>query len=171
MPYKTSDRTLPLDTAFTLGNEQFPSNWLRLSTEEDREKRGIKWEQPPELQFKDDRFYRNWIEDGKVKSEPKELEGLKRTMMVDCRRVAHVSLAGSDWMVIRKLDVGDSIPAEWKAWRELVRIECDRQEGQITEARDVDALAAITPNWPLNPDEVAEQERREAEIDAARESE
>lgn len=167
MPYKCNDRTLPLDTAFTLGNEQFPSNWLRLSTEEDREKRGIVWEQPPELQFKDDRFYRNWVEDGKVVSEPKELEGLKRTMLVDCRRVAHVSLAGSDWMVIREMDIDSPIAEDWAEHREAIRAESNRQEGQIKEAQDVDALAAITPNWPLNPDEVAEQERWEAERSAA----
>lgn len=167
MPYKVNDRTLPMDVPFSLEDKNFPANWLRLSTSEDRAKLGIKWEQPPELQFKDERFYRNWVEDGKVVSKPRDLDQLKRQMLADCRRVAHAMLSGSDWMVIRREDVGDPIPSEWQTWRELVRYESTRQEQQINEAKDVEALANIVPNWPMSPDDEAMKAYHEAERRAA----
>ena len=163
MPYKVESRTLPMDVAFTLGNEQFPDNWLRLATAEDKAKRGIEWEQPPELKFKNEKFYRNWVEDGKVVSEPRELDGLKRRMLGDVRRNAHSLLSGSDWMVVRSAEGGGMPSEDWSEWRSDVRAECNRQEGQIDEAEDVEALANIVQNWPTNPDNIAEQERIEAE--------
>ena len=51
MPYKHKDRTLPMDAPFTLGDEQFPANWLRLATAEDKSKRGITWEQPVAVSY------------------------------------------------------------------------------------------------------------------------
>lgn len=167
MPYKANDRTLPMDAPFVLNNEQFPANWLRLATAEDKAKRGIEWEQPVELKFKDERFYRNWVEDGAVRSEPRDLGELQRRMLADARRNAHALLSGSDWMLIRDVEMGVEWEGEqhgnWMRWRALVRGECNRQEQQIGEAKDVDALAAIVANWPMNPDEVAERERRERE--------
>ena len=49
-----------------------------------------------------------------------------------------------------------------------MRAAANHQCGQVEEATSVDALMAITVNWPENPDSIAERERREAEIEAAR---
>lgn len=163
MPYKVESRTLPMDAPFTLGNEQFPANWLRHATDEDKAKRGIVWEQPVELEFKDERFYRNWVEDGAVRSEPRDLDQLKRKMLGDVRRTAHSLLSGSDWMIIRETEGGAAPSDDWKEWREAVRAESNRQEQQIASANDVEVLSVIVSEWPLNPDELEARARHEAE--------
>tara|TARA_R110002020_G_scaffold172904_1_gene363419 strand:- start:82 stop:597 length:516 start_codon:yes stop_codon:yes gene_type:complete len=167
MPYKHESRTLPMDTAFTLGNEQFPANWLRLSNADDKAARGIVWEQPVELTFKDKRWYDNRVVDGEVISAPKNLDNLKEKMIADAKKSAHNLLSVSDWMVIREADIDTPVAEDWAEHREGVRAESNRQEEQITAAADVEALAAIIGNWPENPDEKVRREKSEAEIAAA----
>jgi hypothetical protein len=43
MPYQLGDRTLQLDVAWEHNDVQYPANWLRLSTEQDRAELGITW--------------------------------------------------------------------------------------------------------------------------------
>ena len=56
MPYKLGDRTLQLDVAWEHNDVQYPANWLRLSTEEDRASLGITWE-AESIRAWDQRFY------------------------------------------------------------------------------------------------------------------
>tara|TARA_Y100000310_G_scaffold338667_1_gene429041 strand:- start:1001 stop:1480 length:480 start_codon:yes stop_codon:yes gene_type:complete len=151
MPYKHEDRTLPMDVAFTLGDEQFPANWLRLSNTDDKATRGIVWEKPIERTFKDKRWYDNRVVDGEVISTPKDLDGLKKKMVTDAKKTAHNLLSVSDWMVIREADIDTPVAQDWAEHREAVRAESNRQEEQIAAAADVEALAAIVSNWPKNP--------------------
>ena len=44
MPYKLGDRTLALDVPWEHNDVQYPANWLRLSTAQDRAELGIVWE-------------------------------------------------------------------------------------------------------------------------------
>ena len=169
MPYKHESRTLPMDVAFTLGNEQFPANWLRLSNTDDKAARGIVWEQPVELTFKDKRWYDNRVVDGEVISTPKDLDKLKEKMIASAKKAAHNLLGVSDWMVIREADIDTPVEQDWAEHREAVRAESDRQEEQISQAVDVEALAAIVINWPENPDEKVRREKHEAEIARANE--
>jgi hypothetical protein len=53
--YKVNNKPLQLDRAFTLGDIQYPANWLRFSSAEDRAALGITWE--TEATRADDRFY------------------------------------------------------------------------------------------------------------------
>jgi len=57
MAYKHNGKTLQMDRGFTLGDTQYPSNWLRLSTEADRTALGITWEDDPVRA--DDTYYQN----------------------------------------------------------------------------------------------------------------
>ena len=168
MPYKHEDRTLPMDTAFTLGNEQFPANWLRLSNTDDKATRGIVWEKPIERTFKDKRWYDNRVVDGEVISTPKDLDGLKEKMIADAKKTAHNLLSVSDWMVIRKAETDAPIAEDWATHREAVRAISNQHEEAIIAANDVDALAAINKsNWPESPDDKVRREKREAEVAAA----
>ena len=67
MAYKINGETLPLSRSFKLGDIQYPSNWLQLSTEADRTALGITWEDDPVRA--DDRYY--W--DGDI-NNPKMLD-------------------------------------------------------------------------------------------------
>ena len=57
MGYSLNGKALPLDVVWTDPNGvQRPANWLRLSTERDRELLGITWSADPGNNF-DQRFY------------------------------------------------------------------------------------------------------------------
>ena len=43
MPYSLNGRTLALDVPWEHNDVQYPANWLRLSTEQDRAELGISW--------------------------------------------------------------------------------------------------------------------------------
>ena len=65
MPYKLGDRTLPLDRPWTYQEIQYPSNWLRLSTAQDRAELGIVWVDEPQRNW-DQRFYWGYDQDGNL---------------------------------------------------------------------------------------------------------
>ena len=52
-------------------------------------------------------------------------------------------LAPSDWRVIREQETGTDMDSDWKTWRAAVRTKCNAMQTQITNAANVDALAAL----------------------------
>jgi len=166
--YYSNDKKLPLDRAFTLNDISYPSNWLRIATAEDKEAAGIEQREEPVLQFKNEKFYYNTVQDGVVTSTPKDLDMLKRTMIAQVNRAAHSMLSGSDWMIVKQTETSTGILPQWGEYRTEVRAEANRQCGQVDEATSIESLMAITANWPEDPDAIAERERRDAEIEAAR---
>jgi len=170
--YKVNNKTLPLDRAFTLGNIQYPSNWLRRSTAIARLALGITWETEPVRA--DDRFY--WsgdinnpkaLEDreevdedgnpmyvkvlGEVDGEPAMVDsderlvvkGLKSNWIAQVKATAGGLLAGTDWMVIRKAERDVAIPADVVAARAAIVAEANRLETAITACADVTALIEV----------------------------
>ena len=102
MGYQIGDRKLPLDVAWTDADGiQRPANWLRLSTERDRELLGITWVDETADVY-DQRFYwsstnpKQLDDQPAVDAEGNELgytqTGLKtpveRTAGRDCRQLA-----------------------------------------------------------------------------------
>ena len=166
--YYHNDRKLPLDQGFKLDEISYPANWLRIASAEDKEAVGIEWRADPSLKFKNKKFYYNRVENGEVVSTPKDLDMLRRKMVNDANRAAHEMLSASDWMVVKQAETSTGILPQWGDYRAAVRAEANRQCGQVDEATSVESLMAITANWPRNPDELAEETRRDAEIEAAR---
>jgi hypothetical protein len=170
--YKVNNKTLPLDRAFTLGDIQYPANWLRRSTSIARLALGITWETEPARS--DDRFYWNGdinnpkaIEDreevdedgnpmyvkvlGEVDGEPAMVDsderlvakGLKSNWIAQVKATAGTMLAGSDWMVIRKAERDVAIPADVVAARAAIVAEANRLETAIAACADVSALIEV----------------------------
>jgi len=166
--YYHNEIKLPLDQGFKLDEISYPANWLRLASSDAKEAVGIEWRADPSLKFKNKKFYYNRVENGEVVSTPKDLDGLKRRMTGDANRAAHQMLSGSDWMVVRQQEAGVGLLPQWSEYRTEVRAEANRQCEQVDEATSIESLMAITANWPEDPDAVAERERRDAEIEAAR---
>ena len=52
-------------------------------------------------------------------------------------------LAPSDWRVIREQETGSAMDSDWKTWRAAVRTKCNSMQTQITNAANIDALAAL----------------------------
>jgi len=170
--YKVNNKTLPLDRAFTLGDIQYPSNWLRRSTAIARLALGITWETEPARA--DDRFYWNGdinnpktLEDreevdeegnpmyvkvlGEVDGEPAMVDsderlvakGLKSNWIAQVKATAGGLLAGTDWMVIRKAERDVAIPADVVAARAAIVAEANRLETAIAACADVAALIEV----------------------------
>ena len=171
MPYKTTDgRIIQSDVAFTLGDISYPATWIRNASEAEKEAIGLTWQDPPETQFKDSRFYDNHVAtDGTVTSTPKDVEQLKANLVGDAKRTANTLLDGSDWMVSANHERGRLMSEEWADYRADVLAECARLEEAYLAATDIEALLEVKANWPINPDEQAERDRMEAEDAAAKE--
>jgi hypothetical protein len=170
--YKVNNKPLQLDRAFTLGDIQYPSNWLRLATEADKAALGITWE--AEATRADDRFY--WsgditnpkaLEDrlevdedgnpmyvkvlGEVDGEPAMVDsderlvtkGLKSQWVAQVKDTAGSMLAGSDWMVIRKAERDVAIDADVVAKRAAILAEANRLEVAINACANVAALIEV----------------------------
>ena len=165
MPYKLDGRTLQLDRAFTDSTGvQRPANWLRLSTERDRELLGITWEAEIN-QVWDQRFY--WGYDSDNNLIPKQLDdepavdedgnelgytqtGLKTLWKGIQEETAGKLLAPSDWRVVKELEVNSSFanartayPSEWMTYRAAVRTACNTRQAEIDACSDVAALKEL----------------------------
>ena len=133
-----------------MGDIQYPSNWLRLTSDEEKSAIGISWH--PDPVFKDERWYYNTVKDGKVTSTPMDLEQLKERETANAKKNAGSMLSGSDWMVIRSIDEEERpVPTDWADYRTAVRTECNRLEEEIASA-DFEGLQSIEQNWPHDPD-------------------
>jgi hypothetical protein len=160
--FMLNHKPLAIDTAFTVGEGdnaiQYPSNWLRLASPEERAALGITEVADPESY--DDRFY--WgvnnpkqLEDISTFPEGSDVsvvesKGLKSQWSAQIKDTTNKLLSASDWMVIRKVERDVAIPVETVIYRVAVLAECDRLIAAIAGAADVDALAAVVnaQNWP-----------------------
>jgi len=70
-------------------------------------------------------------------------EGLKtiKKRMIDNQCAG--LLAPSDWRVVREQETGSAMDSDWKTWRAAVRTKCNSMQTQVTNAANVDALAAL----------------------------
>ena len=161
MGYQLADGTkLPLDVAWTDADGiQRPANWLRLSTERDRELLGITWVADTSNSY-DQRFY--WSptlakqlndeaildEDGNDTGEVQT--GLKTLWKAKQNEIAASLLAPSDWRVVKVLEVNTSfsaaktaMPEKWQTYRAAVRTACNTRQSEIDNCSDVPALKEL----------------------------
>ena len=71
------------------------------------------------------------------------IEGLKTIKKKTIDNQCAGELAPSDWRVIREQETGTDMDSDWKTWRAAVRTKCNAMQTQITNAANVDALAAL----------------------------
>jgi hypothetical protein len=153
MPYQLpGNRTLPMDTPWEYKKIRYPANWLRLSTQLDRDKLGIVWVEDPAPY--DQRFY--WGYDAEGHLIPKDHDQLIDQWKQQTRITAGSLLAPTDWMVIRETDNGTAMDPAIKTWRQDIRMATGTKIEAIEATDDTEALAAyITgteyPVWPSDP--------------------
>ena len=175
--FKIGTRTIQLDTPFTHNDIQYPANWIRLATEEDKSAIGLVWE--ADAVRADDRFY--W--DGNI-NNPKALEdklevdqdgnpmyvkvlgvvdgkpamvdsaerlvtkGLKSNFISQVKTTAGSILAQTDWMVIRKAERNVDIPTSVATYRASVVAKADELETAISAVTTVEQLIALDLSFP-----------------------
>jgi hypothetical protein len=177
MPFKLGTKTIQLDTPFTHNDIQYPTNWIRLASEEDKEAIGLVWEADPVRA--DDRYY--W--DGDI-NNPKALEdkeesdqdgnplyvkvlgvvdgkpamvdsdkrlvtkGLKSNFIAQIKTTAGSILAQTDWMVIRKAERNVDIPTAVATYRASVVAKATELETAIESVTTVEQLIALDLSFP-----------------------
>lgn len=136
------NKTLPLDAPFKHNGVQYPANWLRLTSLEEKEAIGITEVEDTTVHY-DDRFY--WGVDN-----PKDLATLKTLWTETVKQTANSLLSQTDWMVIRKADRDVAIPEATVTYRAAVLAECTRLVTAIAGAVDVPAFVTVVTaqNWP-----------------------
>ena len=149
--YRLPDgKTVSDDMAFTWDGIQYPSNWIKLSTQEDRDRIGLEGPLAPPPWY-DERFYWGYDEDGKL--IPKDHAGLVAMYCGYVRANANAILRDTDWIIIREADNGKPADPALKQWRQDIRLATGQKNAAIAATTDTAELAAyITgteyPVWP-----------------------
>jgi hypothetical protein len=157
---------LPEGTPFNLDGVQYPQNWLNLSTPQEKGRLGIV--DVVYGQRADDRYY--WVSEdapvvdgGVVKvnytNTPKDLFECQNQAVSAINAAAYSILLPSDWMVVKAMETGVAVEANWASWRQQIRDQAAAQVSAITACADVAALAALpSVEWAHDPNWVAPAE-------------
>jgi len=146
MAFKLDNKTLPLDVAFTSNGINYPANWLRLTTLDEKKAIGITEVADPATW--DQRFF-NGV--GVVK----DIAVLKPYWVSVQKDSANTLLSKYDWYVTRKAEKGTAIPSNVSTYRDAVRTACTAREGEINGAANTEALQALIDGtsmtaWPAD---------------------
>ena len=142
MAFTLNDKPLAVDVPFTVGDINYPANWLRLSTAKEKTDLGIKEVADPVI-F-DQRFY---YEDGRavigIDGEKIQVTCVKTTLKNQEKYTAAQYLSEYDWYVIRKAEKDTAIPSSVTTYRDAVRTACDTREKEIDACSDTAALVTL----------------------------
>lgn len=154
-------KPLALDTPFTTSDgTQYPSNWLRLSSLEEKEAIGIT--EQADSPVWDQRYYWGYDADGNL--IPKQLEdevvtpeggepytqtGLKTLHIQQTKETANKLLLPTDWYIVRKFERNINIPTDVAEYRAEVIAVSEQRETLISSVTTVQELEnLILPDWP-----------------------
>jgi hypothetical protein len=157
MAFKLDGKPLAVDVAFNHKDIQYPANWLRLSTADEKKDLGIT--EVADDPVYDSRFY--WG-DGTAKklTDTNEVDekgdplldedgnqvvtlGVKSVLKAQEKATAGSLLARYDWYVIRKAEASKAIPTAIKTYRTAVRTACATRETEIDNCADTAALVTL----------------------------
>ena len=128
-------RKLRQGRSFTDSNgTQYPSNWLKFSSNEDKTRVGITWEPDP-APF-DSRYYYS-------AGNPRPVADLKTNFAKEQKTAAGQMLSNTDWYVTRKAETGVDVPADVSTYRAAVRTVCNAREVEIASVTTTEELEAL----------------------------
>ena len=140
-------KPLALDVPFeTPDGTQYPANWLRLASPEDRKAIGITEVPDPPSPWYDQRFY--W-----GPGLPKDHGQLVTQWVDQTRYTANTILSPTDWMIVRSVDNGKAADPAVKTWRENIRSSSGLKISAIKATKTTEELAAFVTSpeysaWP-----------------------
>ena len=174
MAFKLDGNPLAVDVAFSHNDIQYPANWLRLSTAQEKKYLGIT--EVADDPVYDSRFY--WGNGtAKTLTDTNEVDengdplldengdqvvtlGVKSVLKAQEKVTAGTLLAPYDWYVVRKAEKSTAIPTAITTYRDAVRTACDTREKEIDACSDTAALITLysskedgTPNMTQYPED------------------
>ena len=157
MAFKLNGNPLAVDVAFSHNDINYPANWLRLSTADEKTALGIT--EVADAPTYDSRFY--WG-DGTAKTltDTNEVDengdpvldengnqvvtlGVKSVLKAQEKATAGSLLARYDWYVVRKAEKSTAIPTAISTYRDGVRTACNTRETEIDACADTAALVTL----------------------------
>ena len=157
MAFKLDGNPLAVDVAFSHNDINYPANWLRLSTAEEKAALGIT--EVADAPTYDSRFY--WGNGtAKTLTDTNEVDengdpvldengdqvvtlGVKSVLKAQEKKAAGSLLARYDWYVVRKAEKGTAIPTAITTYRDGVRTACDTRETEIDACANTAALVTL----------------------------
>jgi len=136
---KLNEKPLSYDRAFTHAGIQYPANWLRLASLEEKTAIGIT--EVADDPWYDQRFY--W-----GVGNPKDLAELKTQWKATQSEICNSLLSPSDWRVTRAAELGQAVASAWLTYRGAVRSACNTRQTEITAVADVPALIELLFGQP-----------------------
>lgn len=137
-----NEKPLALDCAFTTEDgTQYPANWLRLASPEEREAIGIT--ESEDEPWYDQRFY--W-----GVGNPKDHTELVKTWTAQVKQTAGSILAQSDWYITRASETGLEAPQSVLERRQLVRTLSNEKEAFLASTASTDELAEYVTGGAFN---------------------
>jgi len=169
---------LTLDRAFTTPDgTQYPSNFLRLASPQEREAIGIT-EVPDEIPY-NQQYYWGYDQDGNLipkqledetvtpeEGEPYTQTGLKTQHIRQTKETANTLLAPTDWYIVRNFERNIEVPVGIVSYRAEVIVVSNTREELISAVTTVEELKSLyesssvgigtsvvnhppaMPNWP-----------------------
>lgn len=122
------NKQLFFDSPFEYNDVQYPSNWLRLSTPEDREALGIV--EVPDSPVLDYNFYN-------VDGTERPLTEIKSNFKQSLNSIASQRLTSTDWYFIRKFDRDIDVPQTIKDQRQEILAKLNRAETEVDKPTTV----------------------------------
>ena len=174
MAFKLNGNPLAVDVAFSHDDINYPANWLRLSTADEKTALGIT--EVADAPTYDSRFY-NGDGSAKTLTDTNEVDengdpvldengdqvvtlGVKSVLKAQEKAIAGSLLSRYDWYVVRKAEKSTAIPTAISTFRDAVRTACDTREKEIDACSDTAALITLysykedgTPNMTQYPED------------------
>ena len=157
MAFLLNGNPLAVDVPFTYGDVNYPANWLRLSTAQEKKDLGIT--EVADSPVYDSRFYNGdgsakALDDVNATDENGDLLkdkdgnqvvilGVKSILKAQEKATAGSLLAKYDWYVVRKAEKSTAIPTAITTYRDGVRTACDTREKEIDACSDTAALVTL----------------------------
>jgi len=150
MAFKLNGNPLAVDVPFSVGNVNYPANWLRLSTAEEKTALGIT--EVADDPVYDHRFYYGDGTEGSYKKGDLMKDengnqmvnlGVKSVLKAQEKNTAGSLLARYDWYVVRKAEKDIAIPTAITTYRDAVRTACNTRETEIDACTDTAALVTL----------------------------
>ena len=171
MAFKLNGNPLAVDVAFSHNDINYPANWLRLSTADEKKAIGITEVEDPDIY--DSRFY--WG-DGTAKklTDTNEVDekgdplldedgnqvvtlGVKSVLKAQEKEIAKSLLNTYDWQVIRKAEKGTALDSAITTYRDGIRTAYTTRKTEIDNCADTAALVTLygsteqsDKTWKLN---------------------
>ena len=172
MAFLLNGNPLAVDVPFTVGDINYPANWLRLTTKAEKEAIGIT--EVADAPMYDSRFY--W-EDGTARAVDDVNEtdkdgnlvknidgsqrirlGVKTILKAQEKEIDKSLLNEYDWQVVRKAEKGTEIDSAIVTYRDGIRTAYTTRKTEIENCSDTAALVTLydrkedgTPNMTQYP--------------------